>query len=81
MMVSVAVLALMWFGVAGVLRVGNTDLIYVFWPSSVMLVLGWRSTIPGVMITISSVAINCLVYMVVAVLLRSAFGFLKSVRR
>jgi hypothetical protein len=66
LLVSSAVLALIWFGVAGVLNVGRTHLMYVFWPSSVMLVVGWRSTIPGVMITASSVVINCLLYMVLA---------------
>jgi hypothetical protein len=73
LLVSSAVLALLWFGVAGVLVIGKTDLMYVFWPSSVMLVTGWRSTIPGMMITASSVVINCLLYMVFAyVLLRCA---------
>jgi len=64
--VSGVVLALLWFGVSGVLIVGRTDLMYVFWPSSVMLVVGWRSTIPGIMITASSVVINCLLYMALA---------------
>jgi hypothetical protein len=66
LLVSSAVLALLWFGVSGVLVIGKTDLMYVFWPSSVMLIKGWRSTIPGVMITASSVAINCLLYMALA---------------
>jgi len=68
LLVSSAVLALIGFGVAGVLRVGRTDLnlMYVFWPSSVMLTVGWRTTIPGVMITASSVVINCLLYMALA---------------
>ena len=68
--VSGVVLALIWFGVAGVLTVGRTDLMYVFWHSSVMLVVGWRTTIPGIMITVSSVAINCLLYMALAYALR-----------
>jgi hypothetical protein len=75
--VSGVVLALLWFGVAGVLNLGRTDLMYVFWPSSVMLTTGWRSTIPGLMITTSSVAINCLLYMAVAYALRLA---VRSVR-
>jgi len=70
LLVSSAVLALFWFGVAGVLVVGKADLMYVFWPASVMLVVGWRSTSPGMMITASAVAINCLLYMAVAYLLR-----------
>ncbi len=63
LLLSSTVLALLWFGVAGVLVVGKTDLMYVFWPSSVMLLTSWRSTIPGIMLTASSVAINCLLYM------------------
>jgi hypothetical protein len=35
LLVSSGVLALIWFGVAGVLGVGKTDLMHVFWPSSV----------------------------------------------
>ena len=66
LLVSSAVLALIWFGVAGVLGVGNTNLMYVFWPSSGMLLTSWRSTIPGMMITASSVVINCLLYMALA---------------
>ena len=71
LLVSSVVLALFWFGVAGVLVIGKTDLKYIFWPSSVMLVASWRSTIPGMMITASSVAINCLLYMVFAYALLS----------
>lgn len=43
-----AVLTLLWFGVAGVLHANatGTDWIKVFWLASVMLVVGWRSTIP-----------------------------------
>jgi hypothetical protein len=70
LLVSSAVLALLWFGVAGVLFTGNTNLMHVFWPSSVMLVLGWCCTVPGIMITASSVVINCLLYMGVAYSLR-----------
>jgi hypothetical protein len=73
--VSSAVLALLRFGVSGVLWVGNASLMHLFWPSSVMLVVGWRNTIPGVMITVSSVAINCLLYMAVAYSLRIVVRF------
>jgi hypothetical protein len=34
-----------------------------------MLTTGWHSTIPGVTITVSSVALNCLLYMAIADLL------------
>ena len=67
--VSVVVLALLWFGVAGILVVKGTDLMYVFWPSSLMLTVGWRSTFPGVLTTVASVAINCLLYMTVGFIL------------
>ena len=64
--VSSAVLALIWLGAGGVLAIGKTDLMYIIWPSSVMLVVGWRNTIPGIMITASSVVINCLLYTALA---------------
>ena len=65
--ISSAVLTLMWFGVAGVLQPNatGTDWMHVIWPASVMLVVGWRSTIPGLMITVSAVAINCVLYMAI----------------
>jgi hypothetical protein len=51
--ISGVVLTLLWFGVAGALHPNatGTDWMYILWPSSVMLVIGWRSTIPGVMIS------------------------------
>src|ERR1039457_4691054 len=70
-LVSIAVLVLLWYGVSGVLYVGHTDYMYVVWPSSVMLVVGWRRTVPGGMLMASSVAINCLIYAAIALLLRA----------
>ena len=66
--ISGAVLMLLWFGVAGVLHANatGTDWMHVFWPASVMLVVGWRSTIPGLMITVCAVAINCVLYTAIA---------------
>jgi hypothetical protein len=79
--VSLAVLALLWFGVAGVLNVGRADLMYIFWPSSLMLTVGWRSTAPGIATTFMSVALNCLLYMAVAYgLYRIVLVVNKSVR-
>jgi hypothetical protein len=78
---SACVLALLWFGVSGVLRVGDTNFVYPMWPSWVMLVGGWRTTIPGIMITVSSVAINCLMYAVIALLLRMTSVKLWGLRR
>jgi hypothetical protein len=68
--VSSIVLVLLWFGVGGVLIVGRTDLRYVFWPSFLMLVVTWHSTASGIMITVWSVVINCLLYMALAYGLR-----------
>jgi len=70
LLVSSAVLALMWFGVSGVLYVGHTDLMRIFWPSSVILTIGWRTTLHGIGMTAVSVALNCLLYMAVAYALR-----------
>ena len=64
------VLSLLWFGVAGILIVGHTDLMYVIWPSSILLLVGWSRTPLGIMITLPAVVINCLLYGAAAVLLR-----------
>ncbi|MFY9909068.1 MAG: hypothetical protein WCF22_21065 [Candidatus Sulfotelmatobacter sp.] len=68
--VSVSILALLWFGVSGVLRVGHTDLMYVFWPSSLLLIGGWHTTAVGVTITVFSIVTNCLLYAGAGLLLR-----------
>jgi hypothetical protein len=54
---------------------------YIFWPSSLMLAVGWRSTAPGMATTVASVAINCALYMAVAYgLYRIVLGVYKFVR-
>jgi hypothetical protein len=78
LLVSSAVLSLLWFGVAGVLNVGRTDLMYIFWPSSVMLTVEWRTTIPGIMITASSVAINCMLYIALAYAIRQVARLVRT---
>ena len=70
LMASSVVIVLIWYGVSGVLYIGHTDYMYVLWPSSVMLVGSWNRTVPGIMITVSCVAINCLMYAAIALLLR-----------
>jgi len=71
---SGAVLVLLWFfGVWRFMRIGNTDLRVVLWPSSIMLTGGWCCTVPGIMTTISSIAINCLLYAAIALGLRACF--------
>ena len=69
--VSVAILTLLGFGVSGVLTIRNVDLIYLLWPSSLMLTTGLRTTVPCIALTIVSVFANCLTYLVIAVLLRA----------
>jgi hypothetical protein len=63
-------LTLLWFGLAGGIGIGKFDVTNLLWPSNVMMIRGWRSTVPGVMITASSVAINCLLYAGIALLVR-----------
>ena len=72
------VLALIEFGVAGVLVVGGTDLMYFVWPSALMLTVTWRSTLLGAMITVVSVALNCAVYALIALLLRACIHTLRK---
>jgi hypothetical protein len=76
LVVSAGVLGLMWFGVAGVLNVGDTNLMYVLWPSSIILIGGWRTTVPGIILTIYSVLTNSLMYAALALLLRWCVGLI-----
>lgn len=80
LVVSLVVLALLWrYGVWEIMF-GNTDLRALLWPSSVMLTIGWCCTVPGILTTISSIAINCLIYIAVALLLRAGIRALKPHR-
>ena len=75
---SLCVLVLLWFKVSGVLEIGHIDLMYILWPSSLMLVGGWHTRPLGVLITICSVLTNCLMYAGVALLLRWLISLLRS---
>jgi hypothetical protein len=44
---SLFILGLLLFGESGVLSWRHTDWMYVLWPSSILLVVGWRSTGSG----------------------------------
>jgi hypothetical protein len=72
LIVSVAILTLLAFGVSGILTIHDVDLMYVLWPSSLMLTTGWRTTVPGIALTVVSVFVNCLTYLVSAILLRAS---------
>jgi hypothetical protein len=72
LLVSGAVLVLLWCGVAGVLRIGHTDLRYLLWPSSSMLTTTWDRTLFGITLTAISVALNVLLYGAIAALLERA---------
>ena len=65
------VLILLWFGLGFGIAVGHINLTNLLWPSSSMLIRGWRSTVPGIMITVSSIVINCLLYATIALLVRA----------
>jgi hypothetical protein len=78
--VPVIVLVLLWrYGIIQIMF-GNVDLRAVLWPSSIMLTVGWCCTVPGILITISSVAINCVLYATVALLSRAGIRLLKPNR-
>lgn len=79
LVVSGGVLVLLWFGVSGALRVGHTDLMYILWPSSFVLVGGWHTTAVGMLITVCAVVLNCLMYAGVALLVRRGIGLIAKV--
>ena len=82
LLVCAAVLILLdLYGVWYLLPIGHTDLRVLLWPSSVMLTVGWRTTLPGVLITLSSIAINCMVYAGIAIALHACFGRVKKLRQ
>ena len=72
LLASVVVLVLLWFGVAGVLRIGRTDLMYLVWPSSLILTVTWDRTVFGITLTVISVALNVLMYGAIATLVEMA---------
>jgi hypothetical protein len=69
--ISFTVLVLLWFRVSEVLFIGNVDCASVLWPSFFMITTTWRTTVPGLVITASSIAINSLVYAALAVAFRA----------
>lgn len=75
LLVSGLVLMLLWFGVAGVLMVGRSDLMYFLWPSSLMLTVTWGRTLNGIMTTIAAVALNVLMYGTIGILLQKGIRF------
>jgi hypothetical protein len=70
--ISAVILALVWWGVSGILFVGSVDLASVFWPSFFLLTTNWHSSVPGATITLLAIAINCLIYALLALALWAA---------
>jgi len=77
---SAVELALIRFGVLGVLRADGIDFVHILWPSSVMLISRW-CTVQGLLITVSSIAINCLLYVAIALLLRAGVRLMVKLSR
>jgi hypothetical protein len=69
--VSMAILSLLWVHMWGILVLRQVNIRHIFWPSSVMLTSDWCRSARGILITISSVAINSCIYAGVAVGLRA----------
>jgi hypothetical protein len=70
LLASGAVLDLLWFHVSGVLGFGNFGYRYILFPFWPFMVVGWRSTALGITITVLCIAMNCVVYAAIALLLR-----------
>ncbi len=69
--IPLAVLALLEIYGVWQIMVGRIDLRAVLWPSSIMLPINWYCTVAGLLTTMSSLAINCLIYIAIALLLRA----------
>jgi hypothetical protein len=78
--VSIGILILLWSYGIWEIMFRDVDLRAALWPSSVMLTAGWCCTVPGILTTVSSIAINCLIYMAIALLLRAGIRVLKPRR-
>jgi hypothetical protein len=79
--VCVTVLGLLWrYGIWEIMALGKTDVRVILWPSSIMITVGWCTTAGGIMTTISSITINCLLYVGIALLLRRCFQWISGVR-
>jgi flagellar motor component MotA len=68
------------YGIWEIMVLGKTDLRVILWPSSIMITVGWCCTVAGIMTTVSSIAINCILYAGVALLLRRCFQWMKGFR-
>jgi len=72
------ILVLLYFGVSGILIVGRgIDLMYFLWPSSKFLLITWRTTMQGILLTALLVALNFALYATVALLLRCALRLMR----
>jgi hypothetical protein len=75
-------LDLLWsYGIWEIMLFGKTDVRVILWPSSSMITVGWRSNPAGITMTISSIAINCILYVAVALLLRRCFQWITGSNR
>jgi len=74
---SITIIGFLYFHMWGVLTIGRTDLSRVLWPSLIMLTGGWRTTAAGIMITVLSVIINCLLYATIAVVIHVSAQVIK----
>jgi hypothetical protein len=75
------VLGLLWeYGIWEIMLLGRTDVRVILWPSSIMITVGWCSTTAGIITTISSIAINCLLYVGIALLPRRCFRWISGFR-
>ena len=80
LIVPVIALTLLSFGLPSDFMAGNLNLTRVLWPPYVMLVVGWHSTLRGIVITISAILINCLIYITIALLFSASIREIRKVK-
>jgi len=73
-----ALALLLRYGIWEYMLFGKADLRVILWPSSIMITIGWCCTAAGIMTTISSIAINCLLYIGITLSLKRCFQWFRS---
>jgi hypothetical protein len=71
---SVGTLVLFRYGVAGVLQIGNINLMYLLWPFSIIAVFARDDANLGALLVFIAIVLNCVMYGALAFFLLKLVG-------